>query len=134
MTHAGRPRSESLGSTIPRHYFSIAVMVMVPGTVILAWFKPDVGFAFGTILAGLSPTLLAIYEKETRTSRAAFAVLDRASAHARASGEASGPEVLHAIQRLLKEEAGVDHLTVQLERGSEVICEFSRGHGDVPGH
>jgi cobalt-zinc-cadmium efflux system protein len=51
-----------------------------------------------------------------------------ASAHVRASADAPGSEVLQAVQRLLKEEAGVDHVTVQLERGSEVICEVSRGH------
>jgi cobalt-zinc-cadmium efflux system protein len=53
---------------------------------------------------------------------------DCASAHIRASDKAAGSEVLQAIQRLLKKDAGVEHVTVQLERGSEVICQVSKGH------
>jgi cobalt-zinc-cadmium efflux system protein len=51
-----------------------------------------------------------------------------ASAHITASGGTQGPEVLQAVQVLLKKDTGVDHVTIQLERGSEVICEVSRGH------
>jgi hypothetical protein len=72
---AVHPRSKLLGSMTRRGYFAIAVFVVTPGIVVLVWLKPDIGFAIGTLLAGLSPTLLAIYEKETRKMRTGFAVL-----------------------------------------------------------
>jgi cobalt-zinc-cadmium efflux system protein len=50
------------------------------------------------------------------------------SAHVRASDGAIATELLQAIQHVPKEEAGVDHVTVQLERGAEIICEVCRGH------
>jgi cobalt-zinc-cadmium efflux system protein len=55
--------------------------------------------------------------------------LHSASVHIRASAETGRAEVLAAVQKLLKEEAGVDHATIQLEWGSEMTCHSSsRGH------
>jgi cobalt-zinc-cadmium efflux system protein len=55
--------------------------------------------------------------------------LHSASVHIRASAETGRAEVLAAVQKLLKEEAGVDHATIQLEWGSEMTCHASsRGH------
>jgi cobalt-zinc-cadmium efflux system protein len=55
--------------------------------------------------------------------------LHSASVHIRASAETGRAEVLAAVQKLLREEAGVDHATVQLEWGSEMTCHSSsRGH------
>ncbi len=53
---------------------------------------------------------------------------DCVSAHVKASDKVAGSEVLQAIQRLLKKDAGVEHVTVQLKRNSEVICEVSKSH------
>jgi cation diffusion facilitator family transporter len=55
--------------------------------------------------------------------------LHSASVHIRASADTGRAEVLAAVQKLLKEEAGVDHATIQLEWGSEMTCHSSsRGH------
>jgi cobalt-zinc-cadmium efflux system protein len=55
--------------------------------------------------------------------------LHSASVHIRASADTGRAEVLAAVQKLLKEEAGVDHATIQLEWGSEMTCHASsRGH------
>lgn len=55
--------------------------------------------------------------------------LHSASVHISASAESGRGEVLQAVQRLLKDEAGVDHATIQVERGSETTCHASnRGH------
>lgn len=55
--------------------------------------------------------------------------LHSASVHISASAESGRGEVLQAVQRLLKEEAGVDHATIQVERGTETTCHASnRGH------
>ncbi len=55
--------------------------------------------------------------------------LHSASVHVRASADTGRAEVLAAVQKLLKEEAGVDHATVQLEWGSEMSChDSSREH------
>ena len=51
--------------------------------------------------------------------------LHSASVHIRASAESGRAEVLTAVQKLLKEEAGVDHATIQLEWGSEMTCHAS---------
>lgn len=52
-----------------------------------------------------------------------------ASVHVRASTDSPREVVLAAVQNLLKQEAGVDHATIQLEWGSEMICHASsRGH------
>ena len=55
--------------------------------------------------------------------------LHSASVHIRASADTGRAEVLAAVQKLLKEEAGVEHATIQLEWGSEMTCHASsRGH------
>jgi len=52
-----------------------------------------------------------------------------ASVHIRARADSDRSEVLAAVQKLLKEDAGVDHATIQLEWGSEMSCHASnRGH------
>ena len=52
-----------------------------------------------------------------------------ASVHIRASTNSPREVALAAVQKLLKEEAGVDHATIQLEWGSEMSCHASsRGH------
>ena len=51
--------------------------------------------------------------------------LHSASVHIRASAESGRAEVLAAVQKLLREEAGVDHATIQLEMGSEMTCHAS---------
>jgi cobalt-zinc-cadmium efflux system protein len=51
--------------------------------------------------------------------------LHSASVHIRASAETGRGEVLAAVQKLLKEAAGVDHATIQLEWGSEMTCHAS---------
>ncbi|HEY6147403.1 MAG TPA: cation diffusion facilitator family transporter [Thermoanaerobaculia bacterium] len=52
-----------------------------------------------------------------------------ATVHIRARADADRSEVLAAVQRVLKDEAGVDHATIQLEWGSEMTCHASnRGH------
>ncbi len=55
--------------------------------------------------------------------------LHSASVHISASAESGRGEVLQAVQRLLREEAGVDHSTIQVERGAEMTCHASsRNH------
>jgi cobalt-zinc-cadmium efflux system protein len=55
--------------------------------------------------------------------------LHSATVHIRASGEGGRGEVLRSVQRLLRDEAGVDHATIQVERGAEMACQVSnRGH------
>ena len=51
--------------------------------------------------------------------------LHSASVHISASPESARGDVLQAVQRLLRDEAGVDHSTVQVERGAETICQAS---------
>jgi cobalt-zinc-cadmium efflux system protein len=51
--------------------------------------------------------------------------LNSASVHIRASADSARAEVLAAVQKLLREEAGVDHATIQLEWGSEMSCHAS---------
>jgi len=46
-----------------------------------------------------------------------------ASVHIRAAQESPRGEVMRAVRRLLKEIAGVDHSTIQVEWGSETTCE-----------
>jgi len=48
-----------------------------------------------------------------------------ATVHIRAAQESPRGEVLRAVQALLKEAAGVDHSTVQVEWGSETTCTTS---------
>lgn len=55
--------------------------------------------------------------------------LHSCTVHIRASGDRPREEVLIAVQNLLRDHAGVDHATVQLEWGSEMSCHASsRGH------
>jgi cobalt-zinc-cadmium efflux system protein len=55
--------------------------------------------------------------------------LHSASVHIRASAESRRGEVLQAVQRLLRDEAGVEHATIQVERGAEMTCDVSNsGH------
>lgn len=51
--------------------------------------------------------------------------LHSASVHVRASADTARGEVLSAVQRLLRDEAGVDHATIQLEWGAEMTCHAS---------
>jgi cobalt-zinc-cadmium efflux system protein len=50
--------------------------------------------------------------------------LHSASVHIRADEESRG-EVLREVRRLLKESAGVDHSTIQVEWGTEMTCEVT---------
>lgn len=55
--------------------------------------------------------------------------LHSASVHISASPESGRGQILQAVQRLLKEEAGVEHATIQVERGAEMTCHASsRNH------
>ena len=55
--------------------------------------------------------------------------LHSCTVHIRASSDRPREEVLSAVQKLLRDHAGVDHATVQLEWGSEMSCHASsRGH------
>ncbi|MGE5275965.1 MAG: cation diffusion facilitator family transporter [Acidobacteriota bacterium] len=55
--------------------------------------------------------------------------LHSASVHISASAESGRGDVLQAVQRLLREECGIDHSTIQVERGAEVTCHASsRSH------
>ncbi|HEY7113873.1 MAG TPA: cation diffusion facilitator family transporter [Thermoanaerobaculia bacterium] len=51
--------------------------------------------------------------------------LHSASVHIRAASESRRGEVLEAVQRLLREDAGVHHATIQVERGAETTCHAS---------
>jgi cobalt-zinc-cadmium efflux system protein len=55
--------------------------------------------------------------------------LHSCTVHIRSSGDRPREEVLSAVQKLLRDHAGVDHATVQLEWGSEMSCHASSlGH------
>jgi cobalt-zinc-cadmium efflux system protein len=55
--------------------------------------------------------------------------LHSATVHIRASPEGSRDDILQAVQRLLREEAGVDHATIQVESGSDATCpDSTRSH------
>jgi cobalt-zinc-cadmium efflux system protein len=55
--------------------------------------------------------------------------LHSASVHIRASTDIPRAELLAAVQRLLQEQAGVAHATIQVEWGAEMTCHASnRGH------
>ena len=49
--------------------------------------------------------------------------LHSATVHIRAAEESPRGEVLRAVQRLLKESAGIDHSTIQVEWGADVTCQ-----------
>jgi cobalt-zinc-cadmium efflux system protein len=50
-----------------------------------------------------------------------------ATVHIRAAEESPHGDVLRAVQKLLKEAAGVDHATIQVEWGSQTTCQTT-GH------
>jgi cobalt-zinc-cadmium efflux system protein len=55
--------------------------------------------------------------------------LHSASVHIRAASESPRAELLGAVQKLLREQAGVEHATIQVEWGAEMTCHASnRGH------
>jgi cobalt-zinc-cadmium efflux system protein len=49
--------------------------------------------------------------------------LHSATVHIRAADESPRGEVLRAVQKLLKEAAGIDHATIQVEWGPQTTCE-----------
>ena len=54
--------------------------------------------------------------------------LHAASVHIRASRDSPRGQVLKRVQSLLRESAGMDHATIQVEWGAEGPCEMARGH------
>jgi cobalt-zinc-cadmium efflux system protein len=54
--------------------------------------------------------------------------LHSASVHIRAATATPRSEVLAGVQRVLRDGAGVDHATIQVEQGEEVVCHVSPGH------
>jgi cobalt-zinc-cadmium efflux system protein len=54
--------------------------------------------------------------------------LHSASVHILASPGASRDELLPRVQRLLLDRAGVDHATIQVEQGGDVVCLSTAGH------
>lgn len=54
--------------------------------------------------------------------------LHSASVHIRAAASAPKSEVLAQVQRVLRDGAGVDHATIQVEQGEEVVCHVTPGH------
>ena len=54
--------------------------------------------------------------------------LHSASVHIRASASTPKSEVLADVQRVLRDGAGVDHATIQVEQGEEVACHVTPGH------
>ena len=51
--------------------------------------------------------------------------LHSASVHVRAGADSVRSDVLASVQKVLQDEAGVDHATIQLEWGSEMSCHSS---------
>ncbi len=51
-----------------------------------------------------------------------------ASVHIRAAAMSSRGEVLQGVQRVLRDDAGVDHATIQIEHGDESICHIDPEH------
>lgn len=54
--------------------------------------------------------------------------LHSASVHIRALPGSPRDQVLSGVQRVLKEEGGVDHATIQIEQGDETICHIEPEH------
>jgi cobalt-zinc-cadmium efflux system protein len=54
--------------------------------------------------------------------------LHSASVHIRAASGSPRDQVLSGVQRVLKEEGGVDHATIQIEQGDETICHIEPEH------
>jgi cobalt-zinc-cadmium efflux system protein len=51
-----------------------------------------------------------------------------ASLHIRAAGDSARLQVLQSVQAVLREEAGVDHATIQVEWGAEAACQSYPEH------
>ena len=51
-----------------------------------------------------------------------------ASVHIRAVARSARGEVLRGVQRVLREDAGVDHATIQIEQGDETVCHIAPDH------
>src|SRR5262249_31984500 len=54
--------------------------------------------------------------------------LHSASVHIRALPRSARSEVLAGVQRVLREQGGVDHATIQIEQGDEVACHVAPEH------
>jgi cobalt-zinc-cadmium efflux system protein len=54
--------------------------------------------------------------------------LHSASVHIRATAGSRRDEVLAGVQRLLRDEAGVEHATIQIEQGDETACHIAAEH------
>jgi cobalt-zinc-cadmium efflux system protein len=54
--------------------------------------------------------------------------LHSGSVHIRAAAATRRSEVLSGVQRVLREEGGVEHATIQVEQGEEVVCHIAPGH------
>ena len=54
--------------------------------------------------------------------------LHSASVHIRAVPGSARDELLSGVQRVLREEGGVDHATIQIEQGDETICHIAPEH------
>ena len=54
--------------------------------------------------------------------------LHSASVHIRALAGSPRGEVLRGVQHVLRENAGVDHATIQIEQGDETICHVAPDH------
>lgn len=51
-----------------------------------------------------------------------------ASVHIRAATRSARDEVLRGVQRVLQDDAGVDHATIQIEQGDETVCHIEPEH------
>lgn len=51
-----------------------------------------------------------------------------ASVHIRAAVRSARGDVLQGVQRVLREDAGVDHATIQIEQGDETLCHIEPEH------
>ena len=51
-----------------------------------------------------------------------------ASVHIRALPRSARDEVLGGVQRVLHDEGGVDHATIQIEQGDETVCHVAPDH------
>jgi cobalt-zinc-cadmium efflux system protein len=54
--------------------------------------------------------------------------LHSASVHIRAAAATPRSQVLAGVQLVLRDSAGVDHATIQVEQGEEVACHVTPGH------
>ncbi len=54
--------------------------------------------------------------------------LHSASVHIRAAPRSARSEVLSGVQRVLRDEGGVDHATIQIEQGDETVCHIAPDH------